>query len=311
MPNLSKPRQRGQKHLPRGISSFLLLYLILLSNTALAQDTTKTNWREFYPLHVNDFWKYEESWMMGIPVVESKKVIGYEIGQNSKEYAKIQCIDYTFNRTGYEYQRVDNSGNVFGYYLITNYEYLLYKLDVCIGDTWPSQGTGYWRVDEIFISTDSITYLKFELYNSASNATNWICEGLGLYGYSFEGGSGSLTGAYINGKIWGDTTITGVDDGIREIIPNETQLEQNYPNPFNGSTQIGYIISRDCNIILNMFNINGERIRQLVNQKQKAGRYMVQWDGRGETGEYAPSGVYLCQLITGSQRQIRRILLLK
>ncbi|MFC1569198.1 carbohydrate-binding protein [bacterium] len=72
-------------------------------------------------------------------------------------------------------------------------------------------------------------------------------------------------------------------------------LHQNYPNPFNPLTKISYYLPVGCRIKLDVFDANGRRITQLVNEEQTAGNHHIQFDGSG-----LASGVYLYKIETAS-----------
>ena len=55
----------------------------------------------------------------------------------------------------------------------------------------------------------------------------------------------------------------------------------------------------------------GRRIRTLVNGRQVAGNYAVEWDGRDESGKAVSSGTYIYRLRTGTNAQSRPMILLK
>ena len=73
--------------------------------------------------------------------------------------------------------------------------------------------------------------------------------------------------------------------------PNNFSLEQNYPNPFNPKTVISYKLAMNSDVELSIFNLLGQKVTTLVNKKQQAGSYQVEWDASGFT-----SGVYLYKL---------------
>jgi hypothetical protein len=75
-------------------------------------------------------------------------------------------------------------------------------------------------------------------------------------------------------------------------IPKDYSLTQNYPNPFNPVTTIRYGLANESEVRLVVYNVNGEMIKELVNQRQEAGEYNVRFDGR----ELA-SGTYIYRLI--------------
>ena len=78
--------------------------------------------------------------------------------------------------------------------------------------------------------------------------------------------------------------------------PRAFDLSQNYPNPFNPETHIRYQLAGRSSVQLNIFNIQGQRVRTLVNQSQGEGNFDKIWDGKNESGNRVPSGTYLYTL---------------
>ncbi|MCK4407063.1 MAG: T9SS type A sorting domain-containing protein [Bacteroidales bacterium] len=76
------------------------------------------------------------------------------------------------------------------------------------------------------------------------------------------------------------------------------QLSQNYPNPFSTSTNIEFNISKESKIEINVYNINGQLVIQLLNKNLPAGQHNISWDGTNETGQQLKSGIYFYRLKT-------------
>lgn len=74
-------------------------------------------------------------------------------------------------------------------------------------------------------------------------------------------------------------------------IPKVFAIHNNYPNPFNPSTSIRFDLPKDSRVKLQIFNILGEEVTQLVNQELKAGKYVASWDGSG-----FGSGIYFYRI---------------
>jgi len=113
------------------------------------------------------------------------------------------------------------------------------------------------------------------------------------------------------------TTVLVGKEGIRErdksSLPKEITLFHNYPNPFNSNTVISYQLSgiRPHRTTLKIYNIFGQLIRTLVDEKQAPGYYSVLWDGRNKSAEEVASGVYLCRLLVWDFHQVRKMVILK
>ncbi len=90
------------------------------------------------------------------------------------------------------------------------------------------------------------------------------------------------------------------------IIPHTYSLFQNFPNPFNPVTTIRYGLPRSEEVLLTVYNITGERVKNLVNEKQRAGKYEVMFDASN-----LASGLYFYQLKTNNFVEAKKMLLIK
>jgi hypothetical protein len=99
-------------------------------------------------------------------------------------------------------------------------------------------------------------------------------------------------------------------------VPKEFALFQNYPNPFNPSTSVRYGLPVQSAVTLEVFNMLGQRVRTLLNTVQSAGYHVAAWDGRGDQGRQAGSGVYFIRMNAKGPdsrvfSDVRKMLLLK
>jgi hypothetical protein len=78
-----------------------------------------------------------------------------------------------------------------------------------------------------------------------------------------------------------------------------------YPNPFNPSTTILYELPRASVVSLGIFNVLGQEVASLVNERKAAGSYQVHWTAN------APSGIYFYRLQAGEFVETRKMILLK
>ena len=100
------------------------------------------------------------------------------------------------------------------------------------------------------------------------------------------------------------------------LTPKKTVLLTNYPNPFNPETWIPYHLSKDADVTLHIYAMNGTLVRTLRLGHQAAGMYQKRsraayWDGKNEIGESVTSGIYFYTLSAGDFTATRKMLILK
>lgn len=113
----------------------------------------------------------------------------------------------------------------------------------------------------------------------------------------------AASGSYAEIDNLSFSILSDVDD---EVNLNSFSLEQNYPNPFNPVTAISYQIAKPENVTLKVYDIIGNEVATLVNEKQAAGKHTVNFDASNLS-----SGVYLYKIQVGSFVQTRKMTLLK
>jgi hypothetical protein len=99
------------------------------------------------------------------------------------------------------------------------------------------------------------------------------------------------------------TLLTGVQEG--KGIPEHFSLSQNFPNPFNPSTVIRYALPVDAHVLLEVFNVLGQRVATLVDAQQTTGFHSVilKRDELGDPSGTSPgfaSGVYFYRIQAGN-----------
>lgn len=104
----------------------------------------------------------------------------------------------------------------------------------------------------------------------------------------------------------GSLTIPVSNENEGEGIPDEFALNQNYPNPFNPTTTISYDVPEAADVTLTVFDITGREVAQLVNSRQSAGVYEVDWNAQN-----LATGVYIYRIQAGSFTAVRKLTLIK
>jgi hypothetical protein len=97
--------------------------------------------------------------------------------------------------------------------------------------------------------------------------------------------------------VWSYTTVPP---------PTEYALGQNFPNPFNPATHIPYQLPAETDVSLKIYNMIGQEVMTLVEQREKAGRYDVEFNATGFA-----SGVYFYRLKAGNFLSTKKLMILR
>jgi flagellar hook capping protein FlgD len=102
-----------------------------------------------------------------------------------------------------------------------------------------------------------------------------------------------------------DTTSTSIK------MIEDSDLIQVYPNPFNPTTTLGYGLTEVSDVQLNIFNVNGHRVKQWSISNQQTGWHEVVWDGRDMNGKIVSTGVYIYSLRAGDFVDTKKMVFMK
>ncbi|MBS1516370.1 MAG: T9SS type A sorting domain-containing protein [Bacteroidetes bacterium] len=152
-----------------------------------------------------------------------------------------------------------------------------------------------------------------EGYRSTDLGQNWTAQDPqteSIYDMCFVNQNTGFIVGY-NGAILkttnGGETITEIIN-LSSNIPDNFSLFQNYPNPFNPSTVIRYQLSVAGFTTLKVFDLLGKEVATLVNEKQNAGSYAVDFNS---TEFNLPSGIYFYTLNAGEFKETKKMVLIK
>jgi len=136
--------------------------------------------------------------------------------------------------------------------------------------------------------------------SSDNTYTNLVVMGQSAYG---ESGDNVYTviGGFLGGANGWLSSI-----GEETAIPFKFHLSQNYPNPFNSATMINYSIAGQSHVRIDIYNILGQLVENLVDEIQEPGNHSLVWN----SGKL-PSGVYFFRLKAGKFENARKMMLLK
>ena len=100
--------------------------------------------------------------------------------------------------------------------------------------------------------------------------------------------------------------LSATSNQVAAEVPTQFNLSQNYPNPFNPSTKIEFALPEAAEVRIDVFNMLGQKVQTLKNERMAAGYYSVTFEAGGLS-----SGVYVYQLRMGNAVLTKRMLLLK
>jgi hypothetical protein len=121
----------------------------------------------------------------------------------------------------------------------------------------------------------------------------------------------SLEKVRLNGRL-----VPVAAQGTIEILPEKSALLQNFPNPFNPETWLPYQLTREAEVVIQIYNIKGELVRTLSIGHKPAGSYLskekaVLWNGKNQNGEAVANGLYFYTLKAGNFQATRKMILVK
>ena len=105
--------------------------------------------------------------------------------------------------------------------------------------------------------------------------------------------------------------IDQLGNELSALQPNKFSLHQNYPNPFNPVTTITFELAKSELVKLNVYDVNGNLIKNLINGEKAQGQYNVSWNGVNNAKENVAGGVYFYRIDTDSYSATKKMILLK
>jgi hypothetical protein len=94
-------------------------------------------------------------------------------------------------------------------------------------------------------------------------------------------------------------------------IPNKALISSNYPNPFNPSTTIAFSIPKDGLVRIGIYNVKGQKVRDLYDSEMLRGHHKVVWDGKDKHQRDVSSGIYFVKMQASGAISTRKIMLMK
>jgi len=301
-------------------------YLFAVTDTAeiiqslLPQDTYR-----YFPLAVGNRWYHNYSGtsceitctdFYGSSIVRASRET---ILDNGKKYVVLEYFDDHDSERPYEieYLRLDSARARVYKYDESNEpaEFLLFDFAMTPNDSLTEKDNyeePYSLIateenqDSVF--SDMVSVKAFERYDLSMPYMRFS-KGIGKFyeesSFDFGWSYLNLKGAVINGVVYGDTLLVGIEEE-EQTQPSTITLQQNYPNPFNPSTTIVYELPRREQVKIEIFDSAGRKVATLVDTPQNPGRHELSFNAA-----HLASGVYYYRLKAGQFVQTEKMLLIK
>jgi hypothetical protein len=99
------------------------------------------------------------------------------------------------------------------------------------------------------------------------------------------------------------TYVSKLDKSVDRIL-------NTYPNPFRNSTKISFKVESKANVIIEIYNINGQKVNILAHGIYSGGNYSVEWNGTNTIGNPVNEGIYFCRMIIDDkQSDVKKLIL--
>jgi hypothetical protein len=166
-------------------------------------------------------------------------------------------------------------------------------------DTLPEQ----WEIEFVDAELGERVNMREENSYSFFERSEQVRQGIDDPNRSFQPvEAGDYSRFYIRISSTGDLEMFETESETPESI----ELKQNYPNPFNPTTTIGFYLPKITDVRIGVYNVVGQQVGQLVDERLGAGDHSVTWNALD-----MPSGVYIVQMEAMNTVQTRKITLIK
>ncbi|MCD4818463.1 MAG: T9SS type A sorting domain-containing protein, partial [Candidatus Cloacimonetes bacterium] len=168
------------------------------------------------------------------------------------------------------------------------------SISAFIFEDGPIDGNAYGYHNSAALSLDNIIYKSFYTSFDISQFTN----------------DDDINMIISDAIDWFDIDESGTDNPITS--PVISSLEQNYPNPFNPTTNILFSTTESTeNTELSIYNIKGQKVKTLVNDKLETGDHSIVWDGKDDSSKQVSSGIYFYKMKSGKYTATKKMILMK
>ena len=130
-------------------------------------------------------------------------------------------------------------------------------------------------------------------------------------GYIVVGQTGSFGAGNDDAWLLKIAPEPGIEETAGGVIQSAHVLSEVFPNPFRVETQIRCQLLRPGVVTVAIYDVSGQRIKTLVNERRDPGYFTVKWDGQDQDDHKVNSGVYFCRVAVGEYTLAEKLLLMR
>jgi hypothetical protein len=159
----------------------------------------------------------------------------------------------------------------------------------------------------LVVGNDWLKY-TYDLSDYGAGSNVWL-----RFRFSSDDDADVAEGVYVDDVRVGPAPAeiaTGIDPRAGAPAP-PCSLEPNFPNPFNPETTIRFTLAAPAAARLEIFDVNGSRVRLLYDGPGSLGVNTAVWDGKNDNGAAVSTGVYFYRVTAGEFVATRKMVLLK
>ena len=175
---------------------------------------------------------------------------------------------------------------------------------------WPGYYAGRPRHFHYKITTPENLELVTQCYfvNDPEVDESWITNHPGLV-IPLEEGANGLYGIF--DIVMDEDPIEIVVEKHQSLVPHEPYINEIFPNPFNNSIQIEFGIKKFEHVYIDIYDVSGKWILNIVDEKMLPGIHTLRWNGQNSRGRHVPSGNYLLVMRSSGLTSSKKIVYLK
>ncbi|MBK9304426.1 MAG: hypothetical protein IPM94_11195 [bacterium] len=178
-----------------------------------------------------------------------------------------------------------------------------------IGATQQGYGTPRTGLSYVFNVATGAELLRLAATGGNQNDDFGIA--VGIDGGCVLVGAGKDSDTALNaGAVYAFDPVVDPTGSAPAAVPPARLTVKTNPNPFNPATEIEFALASDTPVSARVFDAGGKLRRVLLSDASRpAGVIRLRWDGRDDAGRALPSGVYFCEVKTGTERSACKMVL--